>query len=120
MQTRSAVEIARSALAKASPGASDAALDEAARLLVRWGLEGHGASLDLPRALLMVTDLEGVMGAAVEVAPEHAGLRREVGGLRRPWRRPSSTPPGGRSSAPPGRFTSATPDEGDGTDAPGE
>ncbi|WP_263168924.1 hypothetical protein [Streptomyces sp. SCSIO ZS0520] len=112
MQTRSAVEIARSALAKASPGASDAALDEAARLLVRWGLEGHGASLDLPRALLMVTDLEEVMAARIEVAPEHAGLRREVRGLRRPWRRPSSAAPGG--------FTSAEPGEGIGTDDPDE
>lgn len=91
MQTRSAVEIARAALRQTFSTATEEGLDNAARQLVRWGLEGHGRRLGTDRAALMYVDLAEVADEDEEMIPQrvYATLDSDV---QRTWRRPSAGP----------------------------
>lgn len=87
MQTRSAVEIARAALREVFPTAPEDGLDEGARHLARWGVEGHGTQLDSSAAALMYIDLASA--SQERQVPESVTLAAEVRDPARTWRPPS-------------------------------
>ncbi|MFJ1896813.1 MULTISPECIES: hypothetical protein [unclassified Streptomyces] len=87
MQTRSAVEIARAALREIFPTAPEDGLDEGARHLTRWGVEGHGSALGGSEAALMYMDLVGASDESDDLVPEDVAVA--VRGAARTWRRPS-------------------------------
>jgi hypothetical protein len=87
MQTRSAVEIARAALRETFPNAPEDGLDDGARHLARWGVEGHGTHLGSSAAALMYVDLAGV--AQEGYAPDDVIAAAEAGGAARTWRSPA-------------------------------
>ncbi len=89
MQTRSAVEIARAALREIFPTAPEDGLDEGARHLTRWGVEGHGAALGSSEAALMYVDLIGASEESDDLVPEDVAVAAGVRGAARTWRRPS-------------------------------
>ncbi|MGW5332786.1 hypothetical protein [Streptomyces bauhiniae] len=86
MQTRSTVEIARAALREIFPAASEDGLDEAARHLTRWGVEGHGNLLGGAEAALMYLDLARAAQENAEFVPP--GVRAAADGAERTWRAP--------------------------------
>lgn len=93
MQTRSAVEIARAALRQTfSTTATEEGLDNAARQLVRWGLEGHGRRLGTDRAARMYVDLAEVADENEEMIPPRVYATLEHSDVQRTWRRPSTGP----------------------------
>ena len=87
MQTRSAVEIARAALSEIFPTAPEDGLDEGARHLARWGVEGHGTQLGSSTAALMYIDL--VLASQERHVPDDVTAATEVRGIARTWRAPS-------------------------------
>ncbi|KOV90435.1 hypothetical protein [Streptomyces sp. NRRL B-3648] len=87
MQTRSVVEIARAALREIFPTAPEDGLDEGARHLARWGVEGHGTRLDDSAAALMYIDL--AFASQERQVPDNVVLAAEVRGNARTWRAPS-------------------------------
>ncbi|MFC9154636.1 hypothetical protein ACFTT0_06570 [Streptomyces bauhiniae] len=87
MQTRSTVEIARAALREIFPTASEDGLDEAARHLTRWGVEGHGNLLGGAAAALMYLDLVQAAQENGEYVPQE--VRAAADGAERTWREPS-------------------------------
>jgi hypothetical protein len=87
MQTRSAVEIARAALREIFPTAPEDGLDEGARHLARWGVEGHGTQLGSSAAALMYIDL--AWASQERQVPDSVALAAEVRGTSRTWRTPS-------------------------------
>jgi hypothetical protein len=87
MQTRSAVEIARAALREIFPTAPEDGLDEGARHLARWGVEGHGSQLDSSTAALMYIDL--AWASQESQVPDTVSLAAEVRGATRTWRAPT-------------------------------
>ncbi|WP_156727308.1 hypothetical protein [Streptomyces apocyni] len=89
MQTRSAMEIARAALREIFPTAPEDGLDEGARHLTRWGVEGHGTMLGSSEAALMYMDLVRVSQENYEFVPEDVAVAAEVRGTARTWRAPS-------------------------------
>jgi hypothetical protein len=89
MQTRSAVEIARAALREIFPTAPEDGLDEGARHLTRWGVEGHGTLLGSVGAALMYTDLVGASQENYEFVPDDVAAAADVRGTARSWRAPS-------------------------------
>lgn len=97
MQTRSGGEIARAALREVFPTPSEDGLDEAARHLTRWGVEGHGSLPAGATAGLMYTD----MAPAAQESPEHVlpGVRTAARGGEWSWRETSdlNRRPGGRA-----------------------
>lgn len=88
MQTRSAVEIARAALRHTFTTATEEGLDNAARQLVRWGLEGHGRHLGTDLAALMYVDLAEVADEHREMIPEQVYATAQYSDAQRTWRRP--------------------------------
>ncbi|MFD4694576.1 hypothetical protein [Streptomyces sp. NPDC058463] len=88
MQTRSAVEIARAALRDIFPTASEDGLDEGARHLTRWGIEGHGTALGSAEAALMYMDLVHASQESYDV-PDDVAAAAETRGTSRTWRAPS-------------------------------
>lgn len=92
MQTRSAVEIARAALRETFSTATEEGLDNAARQLVRWGLEGHGRHLGTDSAALMYLDLAQVADENEEMIPPRVYEAAESADVHRTWRRPSADP----------------------------
>jgi hypothetical protein len=88
MQTRSAVEIARAALRQTFSTATEEGLDNAARQLVRWGLEGHGEGLGTDSAALMYVDLAEVADEERSMIPPRVYAALESSDVRRTWRRP--------------------------------
>lgn len=87
MQTRSAMEIARAALREIFPTAPENGLDEGARLLTRWGVEGHGTQLGSSTAALMYTDLAAA--SHERHVPDDVYAAAEVRGTARTWRAPT-------------------------------
>ncbi|WP_327739856.1 hypothetical protein OG749_44375 [Streptomyces nojiriensis] len=87
MQTRSAVEIARAALREIFPTAPEDGLDEGARHLARWGVEGHGTRLGSSAAALMYIDL--ARASQERQVPDSVALAAEVSAAARTWRAPS-------------------------------
>lgn len=87
MQTRSAAEIARVALREIFSTAPEDGLDEGARHLTRWGVEGHGAQLGSSAAALMYMDL--ARASQERQVPDHVSAAAEVRGAARTWRAPS-------------------------------
>ncbi|GGW51984.1 hypothetical protein GCM10010503_31170 [Streptomyces lucensis JCM 4490] len=87
MQTRSVVEIARAALREIFPTAPEDGLDEGARHLARWGVEGHGTGLGSSAAALMYMDLAGA--AQERHVPDDVIAAGEVRAGTRTWRAPS-------------------------------
>ena len=87
MHTRSAMEIARAALRDIFPTAPEDGLDEGARHLTRWGVEGHGMTLGSSEAALMYTDLVRASQESYEFVPVH--ILAAARGATRTWREPS-------------------------------
>jgi hypothetical protein len=87
MQTRSAVEIARAALREIFPTAPEDGLDEGARHLARWGVEGHGSQLDSSTAALMYIDL--AWASQESQVPDNVSRAAEVRDATRTWRAPT-------------------------------
>ncbi|MFB7260428.1 hypothetical protein [Streptomyces nojiriensis] len=87
MQTRSAVEIARAALREIFPTAPEDGLDEGARHLARWGVEGHGTQLGSSAAALMYMDLARV--SQERQLPGDVTAAVEMSAAERTWRAPS-------------------------------
>ncbi|MYW65351.1 hypothetical protein GTY65_14980 [Streptomyces sp. SID8379] len=91
MQTRSAVEIARAALRDLFPTAPEDGLDEGARHLTRWGIEGHGTNLGSAEAALMYLDLVQASQESYDFVPDDVARAAEMGEASRTWRAPSRT-----------------------------
>ncbi|MFE6197297.1 hypothetical protein [Streptomyces sp. NPDC057838] len=89
MQTRSAVEIARAALREIFPTAPEDGLDQGARHLTRWGVEGHGIRLGGSAAALMYLDLAAASQEGPDAVPEDVAAAAEVRGVARTWRAPT-------------------------------
>ncbi|MGW2682188.1 hypothetical protein ACWC6I_03340 [Streptomyces sp. NPDC001414] len=87
MQTRSAVEIARAALREIFPTAPEDGLDEGARHLARWGVEGHGTGLDDSTAALMYIDL--ARASQEDELPNDVLMAAETRRATRSWRAPT-------------------------------
>jgi hypothetical protein len=81
------MEIARAALREIFPSAPEDGLDEGARHLARWGVEGHGTQLDSSTAALMYIDL--AWSAQEEQVPDNVIEAAEVRETARTWRAPS-------------------------------
>ncbi|MEV2235415.1 hypothetical protein AB0H69_43625 [Streptomyces phaeochromogenes] len=63
-------------------------MDDAARQLVRWSLEGHGRHLGTDLTALMYVDLAEVADENREMIPEQVYTTARHSEAHRTWRRP--------------------------------